>query len=234
MQHFHETRFNSQPPSDILMGSTTSRRSLLSSATSPYSPDDDIILNVPSAGYNTLSFTEFCTRLSFSQEANHAKVTSVTRWVNGWGVPHRFLILHVVVSTCDRNLFFRLERRRGAQELFVSSSSQSTASDGVLTSRHLERLLGQKVMKEAELKLAMRPPLVQIGLILQAVVDICPKYRLFREDCWFVASVVQEILCNEFGGTYEIGKLNDSRRKKDIRIRICQRLEQLRDGLGPI
>ena len=34
-------------------------------------------------------------------------------------------------------------------------------------------------MKEAELKLAMRPPLVQIGLILQAVMDICPKYRLF-------------------------------------------------------
>ena len=57
---------------------------------------------------------------------------------------------------------------------------------------------------------------------------------LTKEDCWFVASIMQEILCKEFGGIYEMGKLNDSRRKKDIRIRICQRLEQLRDGLSPI
>jgi len=201
------SQFNSQPPSNILMDSATSHPSPWSSATSSYFPDDDIIRNVPPAGYNTLSFTEFCTRLSSSQEANHANVISVTRWVNRWGVPHRFLILHVVVSTWDRELFFRLERRRDTQELFVSSSSPCTASDGVLTSRHLERLLGQKVMKEAELKLAKRPPLVQIGLILQAVIDICPKYRLFGEDCWFIASVVQEILCKEFGGTYEMANL---------------------------
>ena len=142
MQHFHETRFNSQPPSDILMASTTSQ-SLWSSATPSYFPDDDIIRNVPPAGYNALSFTEFCTRLSFSQEANHAKVTSVTRWVNRWGVPHRFLILHVVVSTCDRNPFFRLERRRDAQDLFVSSSSPCTASDGVRSMHTLITVLSQ-------------------------------------------------------------------------------------------
>ena len=32
--------------------------------------------------------------------------------------------------------------------------------------------------KEAELRLARPAPLAEIGLILQAVSDICPKYRL--------------------------------------------------------
>ena len=126
-KHFHK------PDStlDILMGTTTSAPSTLSSITPSYLSDYDIIQSVPPAGYTTLSFIEFCTSLPTSQEATHASVTSVTRWVNKWGVPHRFLILHVVVSTGNKDLFFRLDRRRDPQELSVSSSSQSAASDGV-------------------------------------------------------------------------------------------------------
>ena len=112
------------------MGTTTSSPSPLSTTTPSY-PEYDIIQSVPPAGYISLSFIEFCTGLPSSQEATHASVVSVTRWVNRLGVPHRFLILHVVVSTSNRDLFFRLDRRRDTQELSVSSSSQSTALDGV-------------------------------------------------------------------------------------------------------
>ena len=104
------------------MGSKTSSPSALSSATPPCLPDYDIIQSVPPTGYITLSFIEFCTGLPTSQEATHATVTSVTRWVNRWGVPHRFLILYVVVSTGNKDLFFRLDRRRDPQELSFSSS----------------------------------------------------------------------------------------------------------------
>ena len=117
-------------PTDILMGTITSVPSPLSSPT-PYLPDYDIIQSVPPAGYMTLSFIEFCKGLSSSQEATHATVTSVTRWVNTWGVPHRFLILHAVVGTGNRDLFFRLDRRRDHQESFVSSSIRSIPSDTV-------------------------------------------------------------------------------------------------------
>ena len=113
------------------MGATTSSPSPPSSTTPSYFPEYDIIQSVPPTGYISLSFIEFCTGLPSSQEATHASVMSVTRWVNRLGVPHRFLILHVVVSTGNRDLFFRLDRRRDPQESSVSSSSQSTASDGV-------------------------------------------------------------------------------------------------------
>src|ERR1700677_4870488 len=105
------------------MGATTSSPSRPSSTTPSYFPEYDIIQSVPPAGYISLSFIEFCTGLPSSQEAS---VVSITRWVNRLGVPHRFLILHVVVSTGNRDLFFRLDCRRDPQELSLSSSSQST------------------------------------------------------------------------------------------------------------
>lgn len=40
--------------------------------------------------------------------------------------------------------------------------------------------MGQKVVREAELRFARPAPLADIGLILQAVIDICPNYRLFQ------------------------------------------------------
>ena len=123
------------------MGATPSSTSPPPSATPSSSLDYDIIQSVPPAGYVSLSFIEFCTGLPSSQEAS---VMSVTRWVNILGVPHRFLILHVVVSTSNRDLFFRLDRRRDSQGLSVSSSSQSTASDGV-RSIHTITVLSQMI-----------------------------------------------------------------------------------------
>ena len=115
----------------------------------------------------------------------------------------------------------------------------------MLASCQIERILGRNATKEAELRLETPVPLVRVGLILQAVIDICPEYRLFQasigsrsfrrlrltaltqEDCWFITSVVQEVFCNKFGGTYEMGKLSHSKRKKTTRMRIHQRLEEL-------
>jgi len=127
-------------PSNILMGTTPSSPSPSPSAVPSSLPDYDIIKSVPPAGYTTLSFIEFCTGLLSSQEATHATVTSVTRWINRWGVPHRFLILHVV-STGNKDLFFRLDRRRDPQE----SSVSSTASDGV-GSIHTITMLSQNII----------------------------------------------------------------------------------------
>ena len=127
----------------ILMGATTSSPSPPPSATPSSLPDYDVVQSVPPAGYITLSFIEFCTHLPSSQEATRASVTSVTRWINRWGVPHRFLILHVL-RTGNEDLFFRLDRRRDPQELSVSSSSQSTASDGV-RSIHTVTVLSQMI-----------------------------------------------------------------------------------------
>jgi len=91
-------------------------------------------------------------------------------------VPHRFLVLHVVDSTQNRDLCTRLDRRK---DTFISSSRPSLASDGVLASLQIERILGRKATKEAELKLGTPIPLVRVGVILRAVIDVCPEYRLF-------------------------------------------------------
>src|SRR5260370_15080694 len=101
----------------------------LSSATPRNSPEyDDIIRIVHLVGFAAFTFVEFCNGLSSSSEAHHASVVSVTRWVNNWGVPHRFLILHVEDSTGNRNLCIRLDRRKDTQESSISSSSPSLAS----------------------------------------------------------------------------------------------------------
>jgi len=86
-------------------------------------------------------------------------------------VPHRFLVLHVVDSTQNRDLCTRLDRRK---DTVISSSRPSLASDGI------ERILGRKATKEAELKLGTPIPLVRVGVILRAVIDVCPEYRLFQ------------------------------------------------------
>jgi len=202
--------------------------SSLPSATPCNSSEYDIIPVLHLVGIAAFTFVEFYTRLLSSSEAPNASVISITRWVNDWGVPHRFLILHVKDSTGDRDLYFRLDRRKGNQQAFISSSSPSLALDEVLASCQIERILSRKATKEAELKLGTPVPLVRVGLLLQAVIDICPEYRsLTQEDCWFIASVVQEVFCNKFGGTYQMGKLTHSKRKKTTRVRIYQRLAEL-------
>ncbi|KAF8325169.1 uncharacterized protein EI90DRAFT_3073181 [Cantharellus anzutake] len=197
-----------------------------------HAQETDIIRDVPHLWSATLTLIDFCANLPMSEEANHSKVISVTRWVTSKGIPHRFLILDVFDSARGRHLFFRLDRRRDQNESSISSSRPSHAIDGVHTSGKLDCLLDRRsVRKEAELNLRIQASLLEVGLILQAVIDVCPQYRLFQEDCWFFVSIVQEILQTNYSGEYEMGGLNDGRRKRDVRERIWQRLEQLKsDG----
>ncbi len=105
--------------------------SSLPSATPCNSSECDIIPALRIVGIAGFTFVEFYTRLLSSSEAPYANVISITRWVNDWGVPHRFLILHVKDSTGDRDLYFRLDRRKGNQQAFISGSSSSLALDEV-------------------------------------------------------------------------------------------------------
>src|SRR5258708_2484003 len=103
----------------------------LPSATPCSSSEYDIIPILHLVGISAFTFVEFYTRLLSSSAAPYASVISITRWVNNWGVPHRFLILHVKDSAGDRDLYFRLDRRKGNQQAFISSSSPSLALDEV-------------------------------------------------------------------------------------------------------
>ncbi|KAF8310438.1 uncharacterized protein EI90DRAFT_1221049 [Cantharellus anzutake] len=51
-------------------------------------------------------------------------------------------------------------------------------------------------------------PLIAAAQILYAIAAESPGYKLTKENCWFFASTIQEVLVRGFRGVYERGSLN--------------------------
>src|SRR5258708_34565900 len=83
------------------------------------SSEYDIIPILRVVGISAFTFVEFYTHLLSSSEALYASVISITRWVNNWGVPHRFLILHVKDSTGDRSILPPRPSQRQSTSIYL-------------------------------------------------------------------------------------------------------------------
>ncbi|KAF8322829.1 uncharacterized protein EI90DRAFT_3019991 [Cantharellus anzutake] len=130
------------------------------------------------------------------------------------GVPHRFLILHVT-RVDGREFYLRLDRRRDRQVpllLFgVRDLGTSRAIDTAAVSGRLDHLLDFTNTKsgiEAVIVFPTPAPLIAAAQILYAIAAESPGYKLTKENCWFFASTIQEVLVRGFGGVYERGSLN--------------------------
>jgi hypothetical protein len=61
--------------------------------------------------YRTYTVRTFCESLFNSRRASNTKITSVKRYGDRYGVPHRFLIFHIIRGD-GRDFYLRVDRRR--------------------------------------------------------------------------------------------------------------------------
>ncbi|KAF8320189.1 uncharacterized protein EI90DRAFT_2609449 [Cantharellus anzutake] len=178
--------------------------------------------------YRIFSVRTFCESLFNSRRAANARIVSVRRYGDLQGVPHRFLILHVTRAD-GREFYLRLDRRRdhkvplwlfGVRDLGTSHAIDTAAVSGRLD--HLLDFTNTKSGVEAVMVFPTPAPLIAAAQILYAVAAESPGYKLTKENCWFFASIIQEMLMRMFGAKYEKGLLNHptigAKRRNPIKV----------------
>ena len=100
----------------------------LASATAFYSE------YLESRPYKTYSVRTFCESLLNSRRAVSAEIVSVKRYGHRLGVPHRFLIFHIV-RTDGKDFYLRVDRRPDRDipflEFAIQNVGRSNAADTV-------------------------------------------------------------------------------------------------------
>ncbi|KAF8322848.1 uncharacterized protein EI90DRAFT_2401505 [Cantharellus anzutake] len=164
--------------------------------------------------YRIFSVRTFCESLFNSRRAANARIVSIQRYGDLQGVSHRFLILHVTRAD-GREFYLRLDRRRdhkvplwlfGVRDLGTSHAIDTAAVSGRLD--HLLDFTNKKSGVEAIMIFPTPVPLVAAAQVLYAIAAESPGYKLTKENCWFFASVIQEMLLRRFGAKYARGSLN--------------------------
>ena len=84
--------------------------------------------------YKTYSVRTFCESVFNSHRAVSAKIVSVKRYGDRFGVPHRFLIFHIA-RTDGKDFYLRVDRRRDhgvpLWEFAIQNLGRSNAADTV-------------------------------------------------------------------------------------------------------
>ena len=84
--------------------------------------------------YKTYSVRTFCESLFNSHRTVSAKIVSVKRYGDRFGVPHRFLIFHII-RTDEKDFYLRVDRRRDHNipllEFGIQNLGRSNAADTV-------------------------------------------------------------------------------------------------------
>ena len=103
------------PPENTPSIAAPSTRSRISSSIhrtlSMNSQCSDFVEKVPYQTYTTYTVKDFCDSLKDSLRAEDAEITSIKRYGDKNGVPHRFLILQVS-RNWGRDFYLRIDRRR--------------------------------------------------------------------------------------------------------------------------
>ncbi|KAF8331954.1 uncharacterized protein EI90DRAFT_3056008 [Cantharellus anzutake] len=185
----------------------------------------DLLAHMPPCAFTTYSTDVFLRNLKGSPHAQEAKLVTVKRFVKKNGTRHRCLVL----LTRD-GIGLRVDRRRDhtlSLPRFILRHGNSDATDTVTMSRDTQLLSDRRLKEEATLELPTQASLLDFMRILEVVLDECGSYSLFRENCWFVTSILEEILVDMFGARYATGKATHPRFAGRTRARIWNRL-----GLG--
>ncbi|KAF8338070.1 uncharacterized protein EI90DRAFT_2537240 [Cantharellus anzutake] len=180
--------------------------------------------------YRTFTVQAFCESLRKSPLAADAKIISVQRYGDCYGIPHRFLIFHVD-RTGRKAFYLRLDRKRdhtsSSWKFWRRDSETSDASDTAAISGRVDHLLdytNKKAGAEAVIIFPTPAPLIAAAQILDAVTAESPRFKLTKGNCWFFSSTIQEMLTLKFGGQYGIGSLNHPKIGAECRGRIKLRV----------
>ncbi|KAF8336540.1 uncharacterized protein EI90DRAFT_3046110 [Cantharellus anzutake] len=187
----------------------------------------DLLAHMPPCAFTTYSTDVFLRNLKGSPHAQEAKLVTVKRFVKKNGARHRCLVL----LTRD-GIGLRVDRRRDhtlSLPRFILRHGNSDATDTVTVSQDTHLLSDRRSKEEATLELPLQVLLLDFMRILEVVLDECHSYRLFGENCWFVASILEELLVDMFGARYAMGEAArlPTHLARKTRVRIRNRL-----GLG--
>ncbi|KAF8331959.1 uncharacterized protein EI90DRAFT_3056036, partial [Cantharellus anzutake] len=190
----------------------------------------DLLAPIPSCPFATYySADVFLHNLKGSPHAQEVKLVTVKRFVEKNSVRHRCLVL-LLTRDGIPDFGLRVDRRRDhtlSLLRFVLRYGNSDATDTVTISRDTHLLSDPRSKEEATLELPLQVSLFDFMRILEVVLDECGSYSLFGENCWFVTSILEEILVNMFGARYATGKATHPHLGGKTRTRIWNRL-----GLG--
>ncbi|KAF8319815.1 WD40-repeat-containing domain protein [Cantharellus anzutake] len=91
---------------------------------------------------------------------------------------------------------------------------------------------------EARMEFPTKPSLLDIGKVIASIASESQAYRLSRENCWFFASITQDLFMRCFDAHYDRGQLNHPDLVRQLRVTIRSRVyrDELRLGdlLQPI
>jgi len=157
--------------------------------------------------------------------------------VNGYVDPstwahHRYVILAIEhrsetgspVCTYYIRIDRRAERHLSAFR-FLRRGGKAKSSDRVVLSYEQDRLLATSKRREVESALKLDEPLRldRLALMLAAIRVEFAEYRLTKENCWAMASVILESLQAEGRGTYLHGRLCFPEWAPEVRERVRNR-----------
>ncbi|KAF8331974.1 uncharacterized protein EI90DRAFT_3056112 [Cantharellus anzutake] len=182
---------------------------------------------IPPYAFTTHSADVFLHNLKGSPHAQESKIVTVKRFVKKNATRHRFLVLLIARDGMPA-FSLRIDRSRDHTLpllQFVLCHGKSDAADTVTVSGPTHLLFDGRSKEESMLKLPLPVSLLEFMRILEVVLDECHSYKLFGENCWFVAWILEELLVDMFGARYATGEAMHLHFARKTRTRIRNRLE---------
>ena len=123
--------FDNPPENTPSIAATSTRSRLINSMHHTFSRNSqrsEFMEKISNRAYSTYTVKDFCASLKDSLRAVDAVVTSVKRYGDKNGVPHRFLILQVSRNR-GRDFYLRIDRRRDHRISLLRFGSKLGVSD---------------------------------------------------------------------------------------------------------
>ncbi|KAF8331972.1 uncharacterized protein EI90DRAFT_3123065 [Cantharellus anzutake] len=186
----------------------------------------DFLAHIPLCAFTTHSADVFLHILKGSPHAQEFKIVAVKRFILKNATRHRCLVLLIARDGMPA-FSLRIDRSRDhtlSLLQFVLRHGKSDAVDTVTVSRTTHLLYDRRSKEEATLELPLPVSLLEFMRTLEVVLDECHSYRLFGENCWFVTSILEELLVDMFGARYAVGEATHLHFAGKTRTRIRNRL----------
>lgn len=156
-------------------------------------------------------------------------ILSLMRRKDVRGVKHEFLVMRAQEPR-GRIIWIRMERAANRTQPGLGALvSKFPARDTARISGTEEDILNEEERStvEAEVHFDSPPTLLHLDKLLNIVTEESVHYTLWPENCFFFASVIQEILSARHNGRLISGKLGHKNLARAVRNRIRTKVEEL-------
>jgi hypothetical protein len=182
-------------------------------------------------GEFTLTLEELCRHLAPSSLSASTRVIRVIRRKATGRLRHEYLLVEAELPT-GHALWLRLERFPDLTEMQMSPQtalSRFNPNDKAKLAGTMNLLGGPEDSRsKAELRFTSDEDVTlhALQVLLSAFIEISTSYTLPQENCWFFASVVLEVLSDQFPSQIVGGKLAHKELGIENRARIKQRFAE--------